>query len=255
MKKKILIVLLSVFLVSAMTLPAMAQDMTVGVSVDDWFKYEARVTQWESEMEFLPPTFYGPLSLAENQTNFILYTVTDITPVDGGNNVTFSITYDWQNGSVTDGTLVETVTSANENIFMIGANMEEGDMVSDTFDFLGMGFFQYPTRYLNASIDAEYIDGTRETNVCEYSLEMMGTPYDYVYQWDKATGMRAYYENHGEVAESTWSEAYTYTVVWQLVDSSVEGLVIPEFTGLITLSLLIAITILLILHKRKTLKH
>jgi hypothetical protein len=253
MKKKILIVLLSVFLVSAMTLPAMAQDMTVGVSVDDWFKYEARVTQWESEEPFLPEGYYGPLSLADNQTNFILYTVTDITPVDGGNNVTFAITYDWQNGSVTEGSLVEMVTTANENIFMIGANMEEGDMVSDAYSFFGM--FDYPARYLNASIDIEYLDETRETNVLEYPLEMFGTPYDYVYQWDKATGMRVYYENHGEVAESDWSVAYTYTVVWQLVDSSVEGLVVPEFTGLIMLSLLIAITIPLVLHKRKTLKH
>jgi hypothetical protein len=251
MKKTILIVLLSVLLLSAMAIPAMAQDMTLGVSVDDWFKYEARVTQWDSEMEFLPPTFFGPLSLAENQTNFILYTVTDITPVAGGNNVTFSITYDWQNGSVTEGALVETVTTANQNIFMIGADLEEGDMVSDTHDFLGMGFFQYPTRYLNASIDSEYLDGTRETNVCEYSIDMMGTPYDYVYHWDKATGMRVYYENHGEVAESAWSEAYTYTVVWQLVDSSVEGLVIPDLTGPIMLLTLIAVTIPVILHKRK----
>jgi hypothetical protein len=251
MKKTILIVLLSILLLSAMAIPAMAQDMTLGVSVDDWFKYEARVTQWDSEMEFLPPTFYGPLSLAENQTNFILYTVTDITPVAGGNNVTFSITYDWQNGSVTEGSLVETVTTANQNIFMIGADLEEGDMVSDTHDFLGMGFFQYPTRYLNASIDSEYLDETRETNVCEYSIDMMGTPYDYVYHWDKATGMRVYYENHGEVAESAWSEAYTYTVVWQLVDSSVEGLVIPDLTGPIMLLTLIAVTIPVILHKRK----
>ena len=255
MKKTILIVLLSAFLVSAMAVPALAQDLEVGVQVGDWFKYETKVTQWESEMEFLPPDFFGPLTLADNQTNYILYTVTDITPVAGGNNVTFTVTYNWKNGSVTEGTYVETVSTANQQIFMIGANMEEGDMVSDTFDFLGMGFFDYPPRYLNASIDREYLDETRDTNVCEYYIEIFGTPYTYTNMWDKATGMRAYYENHGDVPESMWSQAYTYTVVWQLVDSSVEGLVIPDLTGPVMVLTLIAVTIPIVLHKRKTLKH
>jgi hypothetical protein len=252
MKKKILIVLLSVFLLSATTVPALAQDLDVGVEVGDWFKYEARVTQWESDDPFLPEGFFGPLTLADNQTNFILYTVTDITPVEGGNNVTFTITYDWENGSVTEGSLEEMVTTANQDLFMIGANMEEGDMVSDTYSFFG--FFDYPVRSINQTIDREYLDGTRETNVCEYHVDMMGTPYDYTFQWDKATGMRVYYENHGEVG-AMFTAAYTYTVVWELVDSSVEGLVIPDLTGPIMLLTLIAITIPIVLHKRKTLKH
>lgn len=253
MKKTILIVLLSVFLLSALTVPALAQSLDVGVEVGDWFKYETKVTQWESEDPFLPEGYYGPLSLAENQTNFILYTVTDITPVDGGNNVTFTITYDWENGSETEGTLVEMVTTANQDIFEIGANMEEGDMVSDTYSFFG--FFDYPVRSINQTIDREYLDGTRETNVCEYSVEIFGSLYDYVYQWDKVTGMRAYYENHGVVAAFGESSEYEYTVVWELVDSSVEGLVIPDLTGPAMVLTLIAVTIPIVLHKRKTLKH
>jgi hypothetical protein len=254
MKKKILIVLLSAFLLSAMTVPALAQDLDVGVQVGDWFKYEAKVTQWESEAEFLPPDYMGPLTLADNETNYILYTVTDITPVEGGNNVTFTVTYDWKNGSVTEGTYVESVTTANQQIFMIGANMSEGDMVSDTFDFLGMGFFQYPPRYINETIDREYPDGPRETNVCEYSIDIMGTPYNYTFYWDKATGMRVYYENWGDVP-ATFGTAYTYTVVWELIDSSVDNLVIPDLTGPIMVLTLIAITLPIVLHKRKTLKH
>jgi hypothetical protein len=255
MKKTILIVLLSVFLLSALTVPALAQSLDVGVEVGDWFEYEAKVTQWESDDPFLPEGFYGPLSLADNETNSILYTVTDITPVDGGNNVTFTITYDWENGSVTEGTYVESVTTANTNIFMIGANMEEGDMVSDTFDFLGMGFFDYPVRSINQTIDREYLDGTRETNVCEYSIDIWGSIYEYTIYWDKATGMRAYFQEHGDVGAIGEGAPYEFTRVWELVDSSVEGLVIPEFTGLIMLSLLIAVTIPIVLHKRKTLKH
>ena len=101
MKKILPAILFSVFLLSAMTAPSLAQSLDVGVSVDDWFKYEAKVTQWTSDDPFLPEGYEGPLSLAENETNFILYTVTDITPVDGGNNVTFTITYNWKNGSTT----------------------------------------------------------------------------------------------------------------------------------------------------------
>ncbi|MGD9130625.1 MAG: hypothetical protein PVH73_03520 [Candidatus Bathyarchaeota archaeon] len=251
MKKTILIVLLSLFLISTLTVPALAQDMTVGVSVGDWFKYEHRVTRWESEDPFLPDGYYGPLTLADNQTNFIQYTVTDITPVAGGNNVTFEITYDWENGSVTTGSLVETVTVDNQNIYMIGANLEPDDIVSNTHDWLGMGFFQYPTRFINETIATEYPTATRDTNVCEYTLDLMGTPYDYIYRWDKATGMRSYYESGGDVAESQWASAYNYTVVSELVDSSVAELAIPEFTGVIMLSLLIAITIPVVVYKRK----
>lgn len=252
MKKIILTVLLSVFLLSALTVPALAQSLDVGVEVGDWFKYEAKVTQWESDDEFLPEGFIGPLSLAENETNFILYTVTDITPVDGGSNVTFSVTYDWKNGSVTEETLVESVTTANTNIFMIGANMSEGDLVSDVWNFFDI--MDYPARYINETIDFENPDGTRETNVVEYHLDVGGTPYDYTFYWDKATGMRLYYENYGDVP-AIFTAAYEYTVIWELVDSSVETLYIPDLTGPIMLLTLIAITIPIVLHKRKTLKH
>ena len=253
MKKIVLAMLFSVFLLSAMTVPALAQPLDVGVQVGDWFKYEAKVTQWESDMEFLPPDYQGPLSLAENETNYILYTVTDITPVDDASNVTFSVTYDWKNGSVTEGTYEETVSTANTQIFMIGANMSEGDMVSDTFLFFG--FVEYPARYINETIDFENPDGTRETNVLEYSIELFGSPYDYIFYWDKATGMRLYYENWGDVVAFGTQDAYEYTVKWELVESSVETLYIPELTGPIMLLTLIAITIPIVLHKRKTLKH
>ncbi len=248
MKKTILVVLLSVFLLSAMTVPAMAQDMTVGVSVDDWFKYEVKVTQWISDDPFLPEGYFGPLSLADNETTSIVYTVTDITPYDGYSNVTFTITYNWKNGSVTEGTYEEMVSTASTGIFMIGADMEEGDLVSDAFLFFNM--WDYPARSINETIDSEYLDSTRETNVCEYTIDLGGTPYDYVMHWDKATGIRVYYENHGDVP-AIFTAAYEYTVVWQLVDSSVEGLVIPDLTGPIMLLTLIAVTIPIVLHKRK----
>jgi hypothetical protein len=208
-------------------------------------------------MEFLQPGYIGPLTLAENETNYILYTVTDITPDDGGDNVTFSITYDWKNGSVTYATMVETVSTADTFIFMIGANMTPGEMVSDTWDFLGTGWM-YPARYINETIDFVNPNATRETNVLEYDIDILGAPYEYIFYYDKATGMRVWYWNHGDVPEidfgtGTPQPAYEYTVVWELVDSSVDGLLIPELTGPIMLSAFIAISVLIVLYKRKKL--
>lgn len=237
-------------LLFAMVLPAMAQ-LDVGVEVGDWFKYERKVTQWDTEMEFLPPDYLGPLSLADNETNWVMYNVTDITPGDAGDNVTFLITYDWINGTQTEGTLVENISIANTNLFAIGANMSEGDMVSDVWSFFGM--MDYPARYLNASIMLENPNATRETNVLTYSIDIFGSPYDYVFYWDKVTGIRVYYENWGDVAAFGGQPAYTYTVVWELVDSSVEDLLIPDLTGPIMLLAMTSITIPIVLLKRR--KH
>ncbi len=255
MKKIILAMLFSFLLLSAMTVPALAQPLDVGVQVGDWFKYKAEVTEWVSTMEFLPEGYIGPLTLAENETNYILYNVTDITPVEGGSNVTFSITYDWKNGSVTEGTWTESVTTANTGIFMIGANMSEGDMVSDEWLFFGM--VPYPARYINETIETEwYVSGPRETNVCNYSIELFGAPYDYVFHWDKATGMRVYYENHGDVPEIMGQPPYVYTVVWTIMETNVETWIVPEFpTGTVVLLSFVAIVVSIELYRRKKVKH
>jgi hypothetical protein len=253
MKKIVLVAgLLMLLLLVAMAAPALAKE-DVDVQVGDWFKYEAKVTQWDSTMEFLPDGYVGPLTLAENNTNAIWYNVTDITPGDGGDNVTFTVQYDWKNSSVTYATMVENVSTADQNIFMIGANMTAGDMVSDTFDFLNLGMFQYPPRYINETIDLVNPNATRATNVCNYTLpNMLSASYDYIFFWDKATGMRVYYENHGNVPTFGGQAAYEYTVVWELVDSSVDGLLVPDLTGPILLLTLMAITVpVALLHRRK----
>jgi hypothetical protein len=69
--------------------------------------------------------------------------------------------------------------------------------------------------------------------------------------------MRVYYENHGVVPEidfgtGTPQPAYTYTVVWELVDSNVNGVLVPDLTGPILLLTSIAITIpIVIMHRRR----
>ena len=230
MKKKALILALSLLLLFPMIAPVMAGPTDVVVQVGDWFKYEARVTQWISEDPFLPDGYIGPLSLADNQTNWILYTVTAITPVNepvaNSKNVTFTITYNWKNGSETTSTLVETVSTANQDLFMIGADMNAPAKVSDAYSF--MGFFDYPERTITRTFDYANPITTRATNECNYTIDIFGSPYDYSMWWDKATGIRVYYQNHGNVA-AFMTAAYEYTVVYKLVDSSISSLLyVPE---------------------------
>lgn len=236
---------LSILLLLAMVAPAMAQQ-DVGVEVGDWFKYEVKVTQFESTGPFPPPM--GPLTLADNETNYIMYNATGI--VDDV--INFTVTYNWKNGTETYDDFDENVTFSNV-MLAIGANMTEGEMVRDTFLFFG--FFQWPALYLDASIMLDNPNATRETNTLEYSVDILGSLYDYLLYWDKATGMRVYYENHGDVLDMTaygGGPAYEYTVVWELVDSSVEDLLVPDLTGPILLLTLMTITVpIVILHRRK----
>jgi hypothetical protein len=258
MKKKILLIPLAMLLLSAIVTPALAQKELVGIHVGDWFKYKAKVTQWVSTMTFLPDGYIGPLTLAENNTNAIWYIVTAITLGADGDNVTFTVQYDWKNGSTTYATVEETVSTADTFIFMIGANMTAGNMVSDTWDFLNLGIWMYPARYINETIDFANPNATRKTNVLKYDINILGAPYEYIFYYDKATGMRVWYWNHGNVPEidfgtGTPQPAYEYTVVWELVDSSVGGLLIPDFTGPTMLLMTMAITIpIVILHRRKS---
>ena len=252
MKKVVFLAGFVVLMLLATTVPVLAQPLDVGVQVGDWFKYEAKVTQWESTDPFLPDGYIGPLSLADNQTDYILYNVTDITPGDGGSNVTFTVTYAWENGSTTEALYTENVSTANTQIFMIGANMLEGEMVSDTWDFFG--FFTYPQRFINETILFENDDGVRETNVLDYPINIGGTPYEYTFYWDKETGMRLYYYNHGDVP-AIFTAEYEYTVVWELVESSYETIYVPELTTPLMLLAFVGITITVGIVCRKHLKH
>lgn len=246
MKKRILPTGLSILLLLAIAVPAMAQQ-DVGVEVGDWFKYEVKVTQFESTGSFPPPM--GPLTVADNETNYIMYNVTGI--VDDV--INFTVTYNWKNGSVTYADIDENVTNSM-GLMAIGANMTEGEMVRDEFDFLGI--MTWPAAYLNASIMLVNPNATRETNVLNYSLVIIGSTYDYFYYWDKVTGMRVYYENHGDVEDLTaygGGPAYIYTVTWELVDSSVDGLLIPDLTGTIILLTIMTITVPIVLLRRR--KH
>jgi hypothetical protein len=75
--------------------------------------------------------------------------------------------------------------------------------------------------------------------------------------WDKATGMRVYYENSGIVGAIESQPAYNYTVKWELVDSSYSSIAVPEgpISLIVGMSLAVPAVLLptVLLRKRKKL--
>ena len=257
MKKTALLVALSALVLSAMIAPVLAGDSDVVIDVGDWFRYEWEVTRWISTDPFLPEGYWGSLLLADNETTSILYSVTDITPSGDATNVTFLVTYNWKNGSETTETMVESVSNTNtgqqgHRLILIGADMSAGEVISESHDFLDMGFFDYPQRYINRTFDFANPTATRATNECNYTLHIMDDVYNFTMWWDKATGMCIYYECHGNCAEFMTMAAYEFSLVGKLVDSSIDDIAyIPEaFTAAVMLVMLSASTVLIVLSRR-----
>jgi hypothetical protein len=249
MKKKILIVLLSVFLLSALTVPALSQDVTIGVSVGDTFKYVGTLVSWESENVAFPPMFLEWLQ-TYNESDWMEYAVTGIE----AENVTFEVTTHWTNGTETVATLEEDITSS-QTLMAIGADLTEGTEVrAERTDDWGI---LYPARILGASVMREYMSGTRETNVLIYDQDIFGNIFHYEYLFDKETGIQVYYQNSGTDVMDMSQNTYSYNATLELIETNVEGwIVIPEFpTGTTMLLVFIAITVSIDLYRRKKLKH
>jgi hypothetical protein len=252
MKKKIvLLTLFSVFLLSAMTVPALQYDWDVGVEIGDWFLYEPTLFFFESEEVAFPPT-YLPYLQTYNESSLMNYTVADITPGDGGDIITFDVVYHWKNGTETTSTLEENMTSS-QSLMVIGANLPNGTEIRPAYSILDM--WPMPARYLNESIMLETDTGTRETNVLDHDSNIFEQIYHYTYYWDKETGIQVYHAENATDVLNENEQMYSYSCKVELIDSST-GVVIPELTVPVMLLTLIAITIpTVLLHRRKKLKH
>jgi hypothetical protein len=237
MKKPILIIGLSMLLLIAMAVPAMAGDWDVGVAVDDWFQYELELVEWEGDDSAFPVAYSG-LQAAHNGSTWVNYTITDITVGDNGDNVTFSVTTHWADDSETTETVVDNMTSSM-TYMVIGANMAPGDVVRT----------QYWIRSINETITRDYNNSvTRDANVLNYTLNLGGSVYNYYYAWDLETGILVYSEFSGDL-----SSGVHYLATMEIVDSSVEELeIVPDLTGMLLLLTLMSITVpIALLHRRK----
>jgi hypothetical protein len=248
LKKILLAVLFSVFLLSAMTVPALSQDdWDVGVSVGDTFRYEGTLHLWEGDASF-PPMGLEYLQLY-NESAWVEWAVTDIA----GLNVTFGITTQWKNGTVTNSTTIEDMTSSF-NIHIIGANLTEGADLRPETTFVGQPM---PARYLNASIMREYNSGLRETNVMIYDWNLFGNVYHLETFFDKETGMHVYFQTSLTDAQAMSGGTFSCNATFELIETNVESwTVIPEFpTGTAMLLTFVAVTVCIDIYRRKRLKR
>ena len=245
MKKIILIVLLSVFLLSAMIVPSLSQvDMTVGVSVGDSFTFVQESMSLTADNDDVEISMFATPWLYLNESDYVTYTVADVD--DAAKIITFDVLTHWSNGT-------ETTVQAEEAIeesytyMAIGANMEAGDVIREA-SFL-------PERTINETITMEYVDESRETNVhyAVWDFSMFGAGIsERDYYWDKETGMKVKEVIRYDEDLDQGAIHLEQTVV--LTDTSLW--VVPEFpTGTVMLLVFIAITVSIDLYRRKTLKH
>lgn len=257
MKKITLLTVFSVLLLSAMLLPSLCQaQLTVGVQVGDWFMYEGTLVSWEAGPSVpIPPNEYAFEVVTFNTTDWFRYTVTDIT----GENVTFEIVTHWSNGTETTATLEDDMANSF-TLMCIGTNLGPGDEVRPEYDWTAVFGFAWiwPARILNDTVEDQYLGGIRTANVLDWwhppFFEGMEPSTRQVYHWDEETGIQTLYETQSSGMDYTSGEDYSYDVRRVLVDSSLEGLVIPEvFTTIVMLVILSASTVSIVLYRRKKL--
>jgi hypothetical protein len=242
MKKAILAMLFALLLLSAMAVPSLSQDLTVGVSVGDSFTYEGT---WFHDVISGGTTVPNQLVAYQfwNETDSVTRTVIDVTDTM----VTFENEFHFSNGTSATNTTVEDVANPAWVMLCVGANMEQGDS------------FYYDETYLvdylifNSTVMIDYGDaaGERET------LYHQSTTYAWAtvirqYWFDKETGILVRAQlDAGYNLEDQNSTSGTFV---ELVDTSLW--VIPEFpTGTAMLAVFAAVTVSIAVYRRKRLKR
>ena len=250
MKKTMFALLFSIFMLSALPVPSLSQDATVGVSVGDWFRYEPKILDWivEPGVPF-PPDEYTEFLYTYNVTDWEKYTITDID----GSIVTFEVLSHLSDGTETTAQLSIDITSDQSYFYVIEANLESGDQLRD--EFYLFDFLYYPPRYLNDSISIDYETGTREANVLDYEHPTVNME-DSIHStmlWDKETGVLVKYNT---VMNNTSSLGDKYFVIYEIELVEANLWVIPEFpTGTVMLVVFVAVTVSIAIYRRKKLKH
>jgi len=242
MKKILLAMLLSVFLLSTMTVPILSQDeLTVGINVGDWFLYEGTLVEYEADegVPFPPSPTYIFLKTF-NESDWLKRTVANVS----GTTITFEVVTHYKNGTDVTETIDEDITSAF-TYFAIGANLTVGDEARPPR-------FGLPAMIINKTIeDWEYEDITRETNYCIWNYTFGGSHTWQVF-WDKATGILVKWVYNASISVAQGNA--TWLLIQELVESNLW--VIPEFpTGTVMLLIFVAVTVCVEIYRRKRLKH
>jgi len=185
------------------------------------------------------PPWWNTGLAAINDTDYVTYTVTGID----ADWVNFTEYRMWNNGSDLTTTLDYNLT-AGPGWMVIGANLTEGEEIRGPTQFYG-------PMTLNASKMRTYSNSvTREANVLNYT----GFGIDNEYNFDVETGILVYMLTGGPEVYDFGTQSYVeYWARMELTDSSIEELeIVPDLTGVILISTILASTIpIAVLRKRK----
>lgn len=253
-KKTALLAMLSVLFLSAIMFPAMCQaQLTVGVQVGDWFMYEGTVVNWTAGPSVpFPPNEYAQELVTYNMSDWQKYTVTNIA----AENVTFEIITHWSNGTETTATMEDDMANSF-TMMVIGTNLGPGDQVRPLVDWTETFGFEWiwGIRTLNDTMEVQWLSETRTADVLDWwHPPIFGDEPTtrQAYRWDDATGIQIFQETESSGMDFDSGEDWFYITRRELVDSSVEGLVIPEvFTTIAMLVILSASTASIVLYRRK----
>jgi hypothetical protein len=217
-KKKVLLILFSVFLLSAMAAASViAQPRIAGVYEGDWFEYGDINVSWSSS----DPNATTPYYLEDlNKTEWMLISILNVS----NTNVTVQAIMRYKNGTEqTTGGYVDVDTGDFENwtMWIISANLNE----NDTLYTSGM----YTLYRINETIIRTYPDGARETNHVNITAESNITGFyqhqSMNYYWDRQVGAIVEISQNSTLQEGENVETSSLSI--RITDSDVW--VIPEY--------------------------
>jgi uncharacterized protein YheU (UPF0270 family) len=236
MKKTMLAVLFSAFMLAAMGAPSLSQESVPGVAAGDYFVYEGFFVH-NTTNSFLPIAEQLLPYMFWNETDYVTYTVIGVT----GTNITFEAVLEYSNGTEVTETVVEDVTNP-VNYLCIGAGLESGDVfIAD--DGYGSGTLQ-----INETINVDYGMEIRETNY-HASTTSVEAVIMRQYWFDLQCGFLARQVLTAEYTEGTDNSTTEFTLM--LMETNV----IPEFSvGTVMLLVFVAVTVCVDIYRRKRLK-
>jgi hypothetical protein len=235
MKSLIIIALLSFSMFLAATSSASAQTVVPGVSKGETFDYSYSLIWTSTDISATPPS-----DLVEyNNTQRIEFKITDVS----GSAISVDFIRIFNNGTQTVQSGSINVESGTVTIpygfLIVGANLNKDQQV-------------YPTgghQVITDTVMRSYASGQRETNVMSGGDSSDSTTINF----DKIKGVAVYYSN--EIQDT--SGGYTIVSTESLTNTNSDSwAVIPEFPSMaVFMALLIAVPIVLVAYKKKTLSN
>ena len=212
-----------------------AQVRTAGVSEGDWFKYGFSF-EWDSELDMTFEDFPFADFL---EGEFVTLTIEEVS----GTNVTGQFTIHFDNGTehVQNGS-VDLVTGEGDlRNWLISADLSANDSL----------YTSEINEKINETLIQTYHWGSRETNHLEYSYQYSsGENYSDLSVdmfWDQEMGILTELSFEAEVQlNGTSMDA---SALWIITESNIED--IPEFTQSAFLVVIVTVTLLIYIFKKK----